>query len=230
MESIGRRTGVASFVFMAPVSDPWAAPRSEVHRKEPVPRAPVGSRRHMASATRREVFEVYDQFLKMDRSNRKRVTRADFIDVIRFNCEKGFLRFVRRGRLRERFRASATEMAIEEVLHRFWPRASKKEMEAMVKYTVMRDLQRFICQKADKAEMDRLVKLIDKNGDGELSREEVTAFFAGFLKPEDITELSYLLEHPTLECHLRSERKMEKTSLKTTLLLEALQTMVDEEY
>lgn len=140
-----------------------------------VPSAIVGPRKSVIVGTKEEVWEVYELFAKMDKQGRRAVSRADFLAAMRGEPSVEFTRLMRRAALVARFRDSARDMHLDELVRLVWPRASDQEVKQMMIQAQLKEIADAYRAKkvGDKEELEALFRLLDQDGSGTVTREEI---------------------------------------------------------
>lgn len=141
--------------------------------------------------TKKEVWKVFDIFKSMDRRKTQKVSRQDFFETMKgAEITVDQMRTVRRSCLIQRFRETASEMSLEELLYLIWPKTTQDDLTKMKRWTQMREAQTILRDqnfRGDHADLKRIYNFLDENGDGNLSVRELIR--ANILKREEIFEI-----------------------------------------
>mmetsp|Transcript_34050 Transcript_34050/g.90726 ORF Transcript_34050/g.90726 Transcript_34050/m.90726 type:complete len:177 (-) Transcript_34050:382-912(-) len=115
--------------------------------------------------TREEVMAVYDLFHSLSKDGKRVVSRMDFFAGLKEQVSLDFLRLSRRSRLLDRFRQSAADITLDELLALMWPRATAEDLKQMRSWVALREASLTVTESPEtdydgvKTELGRLFKL-----------------------------------------------------------------------
>lgn len=100
------------------------------------------------------------------------------------------IRTVRRADLQQRFRGSAADVTLEELLQLTWPKATEEDFGKMRRWVQLMEAQRVLREpnfRGETSDLRRIFDLLDVNGDGDLSLKEVLR--ANILTKSEVVQL-----------------------------------------
>jgi hypothetical protein len=133
---------------------------------------------------------LFDVFRSMDKRNRKRISRRDFLEALADETTHAKARTLRRSGLHQRFRESAADVTLEELLKLVWPKASSEDLLKMKRWVELREAQGVLRDhqfRGDNSDLRKIFDLLDENGDGSLSVRELQR--SAILTKEEICDL-----------------------------------------
>lgn len=133
---------------------------------------------------------LFDVFRSMDKKNRKRISRRDFLEALADETTHAKARILRRSGLNERFRQSAADVTLEELLKLVWPKAADEDMVKLLRWAQLREAQSVLREqqfRGDNKDLQKIFELLDENSDGNLSVGELQR--AAILTKEEIKDL-----------------------------------------
>jgi hypothetical protein len=108
---------------------------------------------------------VYDLFHSLSKDGKSVVSRMDFFAGLKEQVSLDFLRLSRRSRLLDRFRQSAADITLDELLALMWPRATAEDLKQMRSWVALREASLTVTESPEtdydgvKTELGRLFKL-----------------------------------------------------------------------
>jgi Ca2+-binding EF-hand superfamily protein len=113
----------------------------------------------------------------MDKRKCGSVRRCDFFESTTEHVTLDMRRTLTRGDLHERFRSSAAEMTLEELLRRVWPTSTDADRQVMNGWAKLRDASSVLSDKkfqGTRQDLKRIFDLLDVDGSQTLSMNELT--------------------------------------------------------
>lgn len=129
-----------------------------------------------AYCSKEDLWILFDVFCSMDKQNRKRISRREFLEALADETSQAKLRTLRRSGLHQRFRESAADVTLEEFFKLMWPKATQDDMAKLLRWVKLREAQSVLREqqfKGDNHELRKIFDLLDENGDGVLSVREL---------------------------------------------------------
>lgn len=153
---------------MAPMS-----PRSYAYPRPGIPPRGVEEKERCASCSKDEVWSVFDAFCSMDRSDptKRSLGRAAFFKALKdkraLTMER--MRLLKRTGLHQRFRASASDVHLDEMLELSWPKASRHDLRMMKRWCLIKQVQLLVRRsnfRCDQNDMRNIFSILDDTGLG----------------------------------------------------------------
>lgn len=148
----------------------------------PVPRSSLSSGaapeiERCACCTIDDFWKIYDSFCLMDKRACGSVRRGDFFEATTEHVTLDMRRTITRGDLHQRFRESAGEMTLEELLGRVFPTSSEADRKMMDNWAKLRDASKILADPqfmGTRHDLKKIFDLLDVDGSKSLSMSELT--------------------------------------------------------
>lgn len=140
--------------------------------------------------SKEDLWTLFDVFRSMDKRHRKRISRRDFLEALSDETTSAKARTLRRSGLHQRFRESASDVTLEELLKLVWPKATEEDMAKMLRWVQLREAQSVLREggfRGDNGDLRKIFDLLDENQDGILSVRELQR--SAILNKEEICDL-----------------------------------------
>lgn len=112
----------------------------------------------------------------MDKRGCGAVRRCDFYEASTEYITLEMRRTITRGNLHERFRSSAAEMTLQELLRLVWPTSSEEDRKQMTNWAKLRDASLILTSSSfegSRGDLKRIFDLLDIDGSHTLSLKEL---------------------------------------------------------
>lgn len=120
--------------------------------------------------------KIYESFRLMDKRGCGSVRRCDFYEASTEHVTLEMQRTISRGELHQRFRSSAAEMTLVELLERIWPTATDKDHRMMSSWTKLSDAFSVLSAasfQGTREDFKQIFDLLDLDGSQTLSMSEL---------------------------------------------------------
>jgi len=124
-----------------------------------------------------DFWKIYDSFQLMDKRECGSVRRCDFYQASTEHVTLEMRRTITRGDLHQRFRESAAEMTLAELLQRIWPTANDADRATMNHWAKLRDASSILSSssfRGTRQDLKQIFDLLDADGGKTLSISELT--------------------------------------------------------
>lgn len=153
----------------------------------PRPSSEQGER--CSTCSKADCWEMYDVFHFFTQRGKFVISRREFYEALKNCTSLKQLEVLRKSRLKQRFRESAKDVAVEEFLVNLWPTVTNKDMDKMVRWCYLREAQIALqgVRPEDVHRLREIFDLLDVNGDEKVSVEELQR--AGILSLQQIQNI-----------------------------------------
>jgi len=147
-----------------------------------IPRAIVEGRERCVSCSKDEVWSVFDAFCSMDRADesplKQSVGRSAFFKGLKdkrsITMER--MRLLKRTGLHQRFRQSAADVDLDEMLRLSWPKASHHDLRTMRKWCLLKQVNMLVRRpnfRCDQNDMRCIFNILDETGAGSVTMRDL---------------------------------------------------------
>lgn len=168
-----------------------STPRPGVGKRPPVvPAVQEIAVERCTYCSKEDLWTLFDVFQSMDKQNRKKISRRDFLESLAAETTQAKLRTLRRSGLHQRFRESAADVSLDEFFKLMWPKAPPDDLAKMLRWAQLREAQSVLREpqfRGDNGDLRKIFDLLDENGDGGLSVRELQR--SGILSKDEIVLL-----------------------------------------